>query len=69
MFSTITPDYYAFKREVKAHLDVDVPDIDEHIDVKFRKFGQRFLRLCVDQHTHLMGLVPFTIWYDTWRKI
>jgi hypothetical protein len=51
-------DYNAFKEVLTDYLDQDVPDIEELVKIKWEKYGQKFLRLCINHKTGIRFFAP-----------
>jgi hypothetical protein len=54
-------DYNAFKEVLTTSLDQDVPDIEELVKLKWEKYGQKFLQLCINHKTGIRFFPPFII--------
>lgn len=51
-------DYNSFKRELTNSLDADVPDLEELVNIKWDKYGQKFLHLCIAQKAGTLRSFP-----------
>jgi hypothetical protein len=51
LYPPFIADYNAFKEVLTSCLDPDVPDIEELVQLKWEKYGQKFLQLCINHKT------------------